>query len=513
MLFRIYDESKPATPNTAVLFPSDWNDWFKYETRFSLIIYTPDGKTVHAGNVKIALRNQKERKTPIPAEFNTLGPDFISLGQNENYYEVIRELGSQLSAEIFTALSDCAFDLAILEASKTHDVVSDSLLRTVDIDRVRNRFSKLAHGDASLTSFNFSYALPNPDSSLPALQLDFRVKPQSNPPTNIHVIIGRNGVGKTRLFRLMTHALRGDPEGEAGKFTWQDTIGGSTFANVVSVAFSAFDPFEPLPDGELGEGGIHYSYVGLQQTRKADKTKSAPSTATNEPTPPKSHEQLTVEFVESLEKCSSGPRAQRWRDAIETLTTDQLFEDAEISDLLGDSKPIDHARAHHIFRKLSSGHKIVLLTVTKLVELVDERTLVLIDEPEAHLHPPLLSAFISALSLLLFKRNGVSIIVTHSPVVLQEVPKKCVWFVSRSGAITTAIRPESETYGENVSVLTREAFGLEVTHSGFHKLLIEKAKGAKSYEELVSLFDGELGAEARALARTLTAGKPEASNA
>ncbi len=40
---------------------------------------------------------------------------------------------------------------------------------------------------------------------------------------------------------------------------------------------------------------------------------------------------------------------------------------------------------------MSSGHAIVLLTVTKLVARVEEKTLVLIDEPESHLHPPLLS--------------------------------------------------------------------------------------------------------------------------
>ena len=410
-------------------------------------------------------------------------------------------------------MQDCAFDLSILDANEKNDVVSESLLRTIDIDRVRNRFNKLAHGDASLTSFNFSYNLPNPDSSLPPLELDFSVRPQSNPPTNIHVVIGRNGVGKTRLLRLMTHALKGDPEAEAGKFSWQNTTGGSTFANVVSVAFSAFDPFEPLPDGALGSGGVNYSYVGLQQIRKTNEDSAIFSQSTSTPTPPKTHEQLAYEFVESLKKCSSGPRVQRWHEAIETLTTDQLFEDSEISELLVEDVPIDDARANHVFKKLSSGHKIVRLTVTKLVELVDERTLVLIDEPEAHLHPPLLSAFISALSLLIYKRNGVSIVVTHSPVVLQEVPKKCVWFISRSGAISAAIRPESETYGENVSVLTREAFGLEVTHSGFHKMLIEKAKVAQSYEELLSSFDGELGAEARALARALISGKPEGSNA
>jgi predicted ATP-dependent endonuclease of OLD family len=67
-----------------------------------------------------------------------------------------------------------------------------------------------------------------------------------------------------------------------------------------------------------------------------------------------------------------------------------------------------------LFNKLSSGHKVVLLTTTRLVETVEERTLVLLDEPEAHLHPPLLAAFVRALSDLLINRNGVAIIATPS---------------------------------------------------------------------------------------------------
>lgn len=57
----------------------------------------------------------------------------------------------------------------------------------------------------------------------------------------------------------------------------------------------------------------------------------------------------------------------------------------------------------------------------------------MLDEPESHLHPPLLSAFIRSLSELLILRNGVAIIATHSPVILQEVPKRCAWILNRSG--------------------------------------------------------------------------------
>jgi len=160
-------------------------------------------------------------------------------------------------------------------------------------------------------------------------------------------------------------------------------------------------------------------------------------------------------------------------------------------------------KSRKIFKNLSSGHQIVLLTITRLVESVEERTLVLLDEPESHLHPPLLSAFVRSLSELLVYRNGVAIIATHSPVILQEVPKNSVWKLRRNGAEAIAERPEIETFGENVGTLTREVFGLEVTQSGFHKLLQDAVNQNQNFEQTMQMFGNELGSEARAILRAL----------
>ena len=187
------------------------------------------------------------------------------------------------------------------------------------------------------------------------------------------------------------------------------------------------------------------------------------------------------------------------------LETDPIFNEAEVSKIAKldlDEEFIE--LASNTFNKLSSGHKIILLTITRLVETVEERSLVLLDEPEAYLHPPLLSAFIRALSDLLVKRNAVAIIGTHSPVVLQEVPKSCVWKLRRQGANAIAERLEIESFGENVGVLTQEVFGLEVTDSGFHKLLRKFANEFGSYEEAALKLGNQLGLEAKAILRNLT---------
>ena len=157
----------------------------------------------------------------------------------------------------------------------------------------------------------------------------------------------------------------------------------------------------------------------------------------------------------------------------------------------------------NFFLGLSSGHAIVLLSITKLVEYIEEKTLVLIDEPEGHLHPPLLSAFIRAISDLLVNRNAVAIVATHSPVVLQEVPKSCVYKIKRIGAVAGVERPKKETFAENVGTLTREVFGLDVEKSGFHELLKEDVLSGLSYEQVINEYDKQIGFEGKLILQSM----------
>lgn len=209
--------------------------------------------------------------------------------------------------------------------------------------------------------------------------------------------------------------------------------------------------------------------------------------------------------------CRQSGKVARWERALNMLQADPIFRDADVSALARSDDDTDDLKssARKLFKNLSSGHKIVLLTITRLVETVEEKTLVLLDEPEAHLHPPLLSAFVRALSDLLINRNGVALIATHSPVVLQEVPTSCVWMVRRTGLRSVADRPEIQTFGENVGLLTREVFGLEVTQSGFHKMLRDTVAELPSYNSVVRRFSGELGDEARAIVQGLLAARDD----
>jgi predicted ATPase len=451
-------------------------------------------------------RGMPKGAVELPESFSSLGPEYCSLGQGQNYYETFATLETELSETILVALRDCVFDPTIFDEFFNEPAMQTSLLRSVDARSVRETFRAALLGNAFLTPFNFGYQFP--DSDLFDDQspfLTFSVQPHSMPPTNIHAIIGRNGVGKTRLLWNIANVLCRPKEERSTDTQFGEIFLNSesdpnekAFSKLVTVAFSAFDPFRAPKEGAVTTGDIHYSYLGL---RKRVEAVEDDGEVREQRIDIKSEEDLLAEFLDSLSNCVHQPRLRRWRTAINLLESDPGFRDLELSSLATDDAEARLSEGEALFKSLSSGHKIVLLTVTRLVELIDERTLVLIDEPESHLHPPLLSSLVRVLSVLLMLRNGAAILATHSPVVLQEMPKSCVWMLRRSGDVLTAERPSTETFGENVGVLTREVFGLEVTDSGFHKLIVAALdETGQNFETVVGRFNQQLGSEARAIA-------------
>jgi predicted ATPase len=494
---------------SAYLNRDRWDDWGKYCTQFYLTIVDQEGNNHGIGNVKIGQRGLEphresaelpsgHRKPNVPATFEQLGDDFFSVGQDEEYYGNLGVLGDLVREQILTCLRDVAWDKSRWEWAKDEYVMEESLLRFVTRSTVNGQFRRMAHGDARVTPFDFNYSPPKRlGDGEPPFTLDFSVDPNSPIPTNVHVLIGRNGVGKTRLLSLMAKALiaKDASARQSGSFSFVEDRGQSeTFANLVAVTFSAFDEEDLLTERSPTSDTIGFSYIGLRRSVSSSPTESAK---------PKSLNMLAREFVDSLGVCCIGARRKRWKSVISTLETDPVFRAAQLTTMIEQNLSNKEAREEVLktFKALSSGHKIVLLTLTRLVETVEEKTLVLIDEPEAHLHPPLLSAMTRAISNLMVKRNGVAIVATHSPVILQEVPRSCVWILDRMLTVSKAERPSIETFAESVGILSREVFQLELSQSGYHQILMELRSKLPGYDVSLRVLEGKLGAEGRAVLR------------
>lgn len=513
MRFRVIPNANRIPQNgrdIAFLWTDNWDDWFEFSTLYVLHYFDDGGEHHRLGGVKIGQFNmvENQRRPDIPEEFESLDDRFFSLGQDVDYYEKIRQLGNDICIELLSRINDVVTDDPLYQRAKRERVLGISLMRSVNQRTLVEQFRRIVAGGARLTSYAFRYQGPAQLNPLVApIELSFSVEPNSRPPTNIQVIIGRNGVGKSFLLNAMSRALVYPEEEEEknGQFTDENNANDdgfhSPFSNIVSVTFSAFDDFPLIRTRRNAFKGVQYTNVGLRKlARTADQDGNRISqTITQDPN------DLTRDFIASAKACALGERRERWLAALETLESDPIFEEAEVSDLLESRAERFGQHAGQLFRRLSSGHKIVLLSVTKLVETVEERTLVLMDEPEAHLHPPLLASFVRALLDLLVNRNGVAVIATHSPVVLQEVPKRCVWKVRRHGGSATAERLRMETFAENVGHLTHDVFGLEVTASGFHKMIAEVAKIEHDLGTVCDRFDNAVGSEGRALVSMILA--------
>ena len=479
-------------PGDFVLYHTDWNDWWTYENLYTLKYISKNAAITTIGQVKIGQLGSSESPIPeLPDCFEQLdSSQFISLGQDPSYYDALNHLALPIKEKLLNSLNDIAFNTQLLYKYRLSGVVIRSLLRDIPFSTVENQFNRIARGGAILTPYHFEYHYPQNDTfSENTPVLDFQVEPESNPPSNIHVLIGRNGVGKTWLIQSMIKSLYAT-DNSGGQFVFADS--NNRFSNVVCLAFSVFDVFPR----EQGDDSLKYTYIGVKSSIDGQEIG------------------LEDQFAISLTNCmTSRSRYQRWKDTINVLDSDPIFSEINLVNR------IDYIQSHRteytrqkaekeiktIFGYLSSGHKIVALTITRLVEPVEECTLVLLDEPELHLHPPLLAAFTRALSQLLINRNGVAIVATHSPVVLQETPKSCVWILRRSGTQMAADRPEVETFGENAGILTSEVFRLEVMDSGFHKMLTEVLRKKHGrFDSALHAFNGQLGSEALALLKVMS---------
>lgn len=486
-----------------------WNTWddFGYKTTYEVTVFDNEEVEHDLGTSRIMYMGQESGQTQLEVSEDGLSDDCCSLGNDRSFYLRLMKMDRASREAILLGLRDCAFEPQRFERFKEEPALKTSLLRSSSKQDVLVVYPRILEGQTELTPFVFKFVLDKleeDDSEEPQLSLGFAVNPGKKPPTNVHVLIGRNGVGKTRILAGMADALTDNQAasfGLQGRFEFEQRLHSPSydFLNLVIVSFSAFDRFDPIAKGSARtEKSIPYYYVGIKRFL-SDKDGN-PTDAIGV----KSTEDLNNDLREALDTIfQDESRVERWMKALNTLSSDPGIRSLLATDVVGSEHAVARKRVSQQIPHMSSGHKIVLLTITKLIENVSDRSLVLLDEPETHLHPPLLGSFMRALSELLVDRNAVAIVASHSPVVLQEVPAKRVWRLLGSGSKLKAERPVEETFAENVSVLTRKVFGLEVDQSGFYKLLRDEALNA-GYDEVEEIFEYQIGAEGRALLRALT---------
>ncbi|WP_052427518.1 AAA family ATPase [Neobacillus niacini] len=466
------------------LVQDHWDD-FGFNTLYSMF-YVNAKEEIHIGYIKIGQKNMENGRPDLENEFDNLHEDFFSVGTDVKYYKNIKMLGKAIREDILSSLNDIAYSESAYEIAKKELVTKKSLLRDIYPSQIKNQFNRIAYGGVPLTPYEFAFIMKHSKSD--KNRLDFSVEPNSLPPTNIHAIIGSNGTGKTTTLK-----------GILNEYINNRNELNIEFSNAIFISFSLFDRSNELFK-KINKEDVKFSYIGSCKEDGSNK----------------SHNEIVSEFVASVNNLIRMKKLESFCDALEILEGDINLADYEIKEIISGFIEEEQSKENinnfkdklaMIFSNCSSGHQITLLTTVRLIELIVEKTLIIIDEPETHLHPPLLSAFIRCISELIINTNAVAIMATHSPVVLQEIPRNCISILRKSGAYTSVFRPKIETFGENIGVLTEEVFGLEIQNTGFHTLLKKIIDSSQDYEEVLEEFNYELSIDAKSIIRAYINGK------
>ena len=348
-------------------------------------------------------------------------------------------------------------------------------------------------------------------------------------PERIAVITGLNGSGKStllaRLARVLhaSQAARRQPELLRLGSIEPPGIG---FTRVIAIGYSAFDTFQ-VPGVDIAErkqliadlrsGMGRYAFCGLRDIareleERLDRTggdaKQASSDADAvfsqdrlESTYLKSADQLADEYERTVSNIFKNGRSELLSEVLTILLTDPSFaEYSSPSELLEQD-------ARGRFMRWSTGHKIVTHALTTLVDRVQPKSIVLMDEPESHLHPPLLATLMHAVRHVLDEQDSFAVIATHSPVVAQETLGRHVSVVRRNGDVVSIHPPKVETYGESIGEISNEVFGLHADATDYHKVLRGIVDRGLSLEQIESLFERGLSLQARAYVMSLIASR------
>jgi|GEM_PF-748009 len=555
---QIYVTSRTSPTTQVTQYPSiilqrdNWND-FGYVTTFSVHFFPTDVQEIAVGSVKIIEFGMAEGVVPLSAEYkNGLGESFASLGTNIDYYIALSSLPDNLGGRILDALRDIAVNPSLYERAIKEPTFEKSLVRfspaLAALDTVRSGQlvtppaasspdtlpptegrleatledmtlnASATVSSATIASEKLS-ALQERNTGnsaearraagykvtfTPATSENYTLQPPSivldfsgpvDLPGRLITLVGPNGTGKTTLLSQIAQAafFRSAAQNDYGNI---ESDGGSV-GDILFVSYSAFDTFE-IPIEEIANNSADdlskqgYTYVGLRKISAAKKDAITPHIL-------KSIKEIHQELIENIEslRLLNDDRSIRFVKYIRGV-----FRDPSISNLFTLGSHLKSASVYSAVKRsipnLSTGHKAIINIVASLCLNLRAGTLVLIDEPEAHLHPPLVAVLLKTVRGLLLDFDAYGVLATHSPVVVQETLGRHVILLERAENITAWRTSPTETFGENIGALTRQTFKLPAEGSDFVGHLTSLVQRGLNRAQIEALFPAGMSSPARA---------------
>jgi len=470
-----------------ILQRDNWND-YSFRTLFQAFVQRDSGaeSRVRLGDVKVMRKAQPRSEPTFPENLFHIPADdlvgsYCSLSSDEDYYQAIHQLGEDTAIDVLTTLQDAAFLPDVRRAFQEDECFKISLLRESSARRLLDEAGRLFGAQSQLVN-SFSAKVHLEGATEPHhLTFDFGAS-DALLPRRIHALVGLNGVGKTQVMaRLAMLLSRFSRQAERDNRSVLESEGSlepvPSVYNVVALSFSAFDDFE-RPTERQGEK-FSYSYCGLRTLKGRLRTE----------------EELLLDIKDLIVNRMDDER----REVLARVLTNLV----KVDDLR--SFVFDVTAHAQLYARLSAGQRIVLNSLSHLLSKISKRTLVMFDEPELHLHPQLLSSMMSAMGEILREFDSFAILATHSPIVVQQLPRECVQIVRRDRMKPIVLRPNFETFGENLTEIARHIFVATESDRDYRNTL-EQLYEAVNYDvgRVAQIFDGRLSLNARIFLESLS---------
>lgn len=546
-------------------YDTTWNDYWYY-CLYHIYYIFPDNfkhvgydKIFWVGSVNIGYKGQPPKKTLDVIKDKILGSDdnYFSLGTSKTYYEnVIRLKNMDLlnSEEYFNKLHDIAFNLQYAtnaypeydspekmkskgaafssESYSWENPINNSLLRDHSTNKDYIEYSKIANRKSL---FNDYFIKINVD----CLTKEIELRPSKGISDevlnkNIYSLIGKNGVGKSTLLKK----IYSDFNDANIIFTNRDGVIENSNAYFISLS-----PFE-----QKLQSSAKKNYFGLQMDQEKIETDIYELFSDNLKSRYSEDRLLKVDnstisrdiffnsFATSVTNICMNNRFDRWVILIKKVVpawdsykdvfdeTQRLFNSARNYDNIKEfinngqgNKAYKERKISQFYDNLfdlmyqqSSGISFAILVLTYIFYSISDNSLILFDEPENHLHPPLLSSLIDAVSWICNDTNSVALLATHSPVVIQQLVKENVFILENNldealddelekGYKLSHRNPEIPTFGENIGKINRVIFSYEIDRSGYYYKIEKYYAEFNKKSEIVSELMKNSGFEARTL--------------
>ncbi|MEM5345788.1 AAA family ATPase [Paraburkholderia azotifigens] len=522
--------------NVGTNYSRPWDD-YDYIVTFQ-VHRIENGKLEFFGRTKILVNGYKdtsryflESGAPVGRSYritDLLEPKrVVSLASDIDYY---RRIGSRLSgraSEYLRQLCDGSYRYDEQETFTQWAGFASSLSRSSMAKAILKKGHQIACGRYEPQG-KFSFTLNDLPDHFEPLQFKFD-NDRSLGRTNVNLLVGRNGVGKSYILRHLVDTLAGVQEHAAN---WP------FFHKVIVAAYSPFESFKTEVELSKALGNSDRSAepsdprerkIGAQNVQERRRLLvneyvylgfRDPEGVFSRDWPKESSARALHRILQYDQENAWFSDSSRFKLLFDTLSRSIDFDAIEL--LRADGQPFvfrrddDDLRARAAEDKnflyssgirflkgdrhveLSSGQTIYSYLLPNLVAEVDDESLLILDEPELYLHPTMEVGLLDMLKGLLAATKSNAIIATHSSILAREVEQSGISVLRRVGDRTEVSAPGFETFGQTIEVIMGLAFDDYDVRKPYEDSIDHAVEVFGSPEAALAEFGSEVGDEALA---------------